>query len=72
MKKDDERDGPVDEDENERSIDNVNEVYSNNPDAPSAKAGSEEMGSLPNDPAKNAKLTSPEEDEENARREKGK
>ncbi|MCF2443948.1 hypothetical protein L0657_08280 [Dyadobacter sp. CY345] len=30
--------------------------------ATNGKAGSEEMGSMPNDPAENAKKTSPEED----------
>lgn len=49
--------------ENERrGIKNVNEVYNNDPDGTYSKAGSEEMGSLPNDPAENAKKTSPEED----------
>lgn len=45
-----------------RSIDNVNEVYDKDPEGTYAKAGSEETGSLPNDPAENAKKTSPEED----------
>jgi hypothetical protein len=49
--------------ENERrGIKNVNEVYDNDRDGTYAKAGSEETGSLPNDPAENAKKTSPEED----------
>jgi hypothetical protein len=64
MKKQDEK-----EDER-RGIDNVNEVYSTDPDGTYSKAGSEETGSLPNDPAKNAKLTSPEEDAEMDKRKK--
>jgi hypothetical protein len=49
--------------ENERrEIKNVDEVYDTDRDGTYAKAGSEETGSLPNDPAKNAKKTSPEED----------
>lgn len=49
--------------ENERrGIKNVNEVYANDPDGTYSKAGSEETGSLPNDPAENAKKTSPEQD----------
>jgi hypothetical protein len=49
--------------ENERrGIKNVNEVYHKDPDGTYSKAGSEETGSLPNDPAANAKKTSPEED----------
>ncbi|MCE7039115.1 hypothetical protein [Dyadobacter sp. CY312] len=56
--------------ENDRTVKGVDEVYDNDTNAPNAKAGREEMGSMPNDPAKNAKLTSPEEDEENAKRKK--
>jgi hypothetical protein len=49
--------------ENQRQgIKSVDEVYNNDPDGTYAKAGSEEMGSLPNDPAENAKKTSPEQD----------
>ena len=45
-----------------RKIDSVEEVYSNDPDGTYSKAGSEEMGTLPNNPAENAEKTSPEED----------
>jgi hypothetical protein len=49
--------------ENERrEIKNVDEVYANDREGTYAKAGREEMGGLPNDPAENAKKTSPEED----------
>ena len=49
--------------ENERRVvESVDEVYDKDPDGTFAKAGTEEMGSLPNDPAENAKKTSPEQD----------
>lgn len=51
-----------------KTPDNVEEVYSKDPDGTYSKAGREEMGSLPNDPAKNAKLTSPEEDKKKKRK----
>ena len=46
----------------QREVENVDEVYDKDPDGTYAKAGSEDMGSLPNDPAENAKKTSPEQD----------
>lgn len=46
----------------EETTENVDEVYDKDPDGTYAKAGSEESGALPNDPAENAKKTSPEED----------
>jgi hypothetical protein len=51
-----------DEEEKRKPVRNVNEVYDTDPEGTYSKAGREEMGSLPNDPAKNAKRTSPEED----------
>ena len=49
--------------ENERrNVKSIDEVYDKDPDGTYSKAGREEMGSLPNDPAENAKRTSPEED----------
>jgi|GEM_PF-3316066 len=49
--------------ENERrDVESIDEVYDKDQDGTYAKAGSEEMGSLPNNPAENAKRTSPEED----------
>ena len=54
--------------ENDRTVRGVDEVFDTDGNATNGKAGSEEMGSMPNDPAKNAKLTSPEEDEANAKR----
>jgi len=46
----------------EKEVKNTDEPGSKNQDGTYAKAGREEMGSLPNDPAENAKKTSPEED----------
>ena len=46
----------------EREVEDVDEVYDKDPDGTYSKAGSEETGSLPNDPAENAKKTSPEQD----------
>ena len=40
----------------------ADELENNHSDGTYAKAGSEETGALPNDPAENAKRTSPEED----------
>ncbi|MCF0056346.1 hypothetical protein [Dyadobacter sp. CY356] len=49
--------------EDEKSeLTNADEHDSNDQNRTHGKAGSEEMGSLPNDPAANAKKTSPEED----------
>jgi hypothetical protein len=49
--------------ENERrGVRGVDEVMNKDQDGTYASAGREEMGSLPNDPAENAKKTSPEED----------
>ena len=49
--------------ENEKkNTGNVDELEDKDPDGTYAKAGTEEMGALPNDPAENAKKTSPEED----------
>ncbi|REA64305.1 hypothetical protein DSL64_01790 [Dyadobacter luteus] len=49
--------------ENERrGIDSVDEVYSTDRDGTYSQMGEEESGALPNDPAENAKKTSPEED----------
>ena len=45
-----------------QDIDRADEVGDKDPDGTYAKAGSEELGALPNDPAENAKKTSPEED----------
>lgn len=50
--------------ENERrKIDSVDEVYDDDRDGTYSHAGDEETGALPNDPAENAKKTSPEEDQ---------
>ena len=46
----------------ERDIESADELENNDSDGTYEKAGTEEMGSLPNDPAENAKKTSPEED----------
>jgi hypothetical protein len=49
--------------ENERrGVRNIDEVYDKDQDGTYASAGREDVGSLPNDPAENAKKTSPEED----------
>lgn len=46
----------------ERARTSVDEVHDNGQDGTYAKAGREDVGALPNDPAENAKKTSPEED----------
>ncbi len=46
----------------ERKVKTADELSSKDREGTYDKAGSEEMGSLPNDPAENAKKTSPEED----------
>jgi len=49
--------------ENEgREVKNPGELGNEDQDGTYTKAGSEEAGALPNDPAENAKKTSPEED----------
>lgn len=49
--------------ENEKQdIGTADELENNNSDGTYAKAGTEDGGALPNDPAENAKRTSPEED----------
>ena len=45
-----------------REVKNADELDSKDQDGTYAKAGSEETGALPNDPAENAKKTSPEQD----------
>ena len=45
-----------------KKVENSNEADEEDPNATLGKAGSEETGSLPNDPAENAKKTSPEQD----------
>jgi len=45
-----------------QDMESADELGNNDSTGTYAKAGSEEMGSLPNDPAENAKKTSPEED----------
>jgi hypothetical protein len=49
------------EDENQ-DLENEDKVGNKDLDGPYSKAGSEDMGALPNNPAENAKKTSPEED----------
>jgi hypothetical protein len=46
----------------ERKVKTADELSSRDREGTYDKAGSEEMGALPNDPAENAKKTSPEED----------
>jgi hypothetical protein len=50
------------QDDEKQDIDNADKVGNKDLEGPYSKAGSEDMGSLPNDPAENAKKTSPEED----------
>jgi hypothetical protein len=50
------------QEDEKQGIDNADKVGNKDLEGPYSKAGSEEMGSLPNDPAENAKKTSPEED----------
>jgi len=45
-----------------REVKNADELGSKDQNGTYAKAGSEETGALPNDPAENAKKTSPEQD----------
>ena len=51
-----------DEENEKKDTASVDELGNNDQDGTYAKAGTEEMGALPNDPAENAKKTSPEED----------
>ncbi|WP_157505253.1 hypothetical protein [Dyadobacter beijingensis] len=50
------------DDKAKKRLKNVNEVYDNDPDGTYSKAGREDVGEQPNDPAANARKTSPEED----------
>jgi len=45
-----------------RKVENADELGNKDQDGTYSKAGSEETGTLPNNPAENAKKTSPEQD----------
>jgi hypothetical protein len=45
-----------------QDVERADKVDNNDSDGTYSKAGSEDMGAMPNDPAENAKKTSPEED----------
>lgn len=48
--------------DDEQEVKNADNVDNKDRNGAYSQAGSEEMGSLPNNPAENAKKTSPEED----------
>lgn len=50
------------QEDQKRDSKNADEFENNDSDGTFEKAGSEETGALPNDPAENAEKTSPEED----------